>query len=1087
MSCQRRSVWSLLVCLSVAMLPAGLSAVETFEDELLDQPIATIAARARVLGDPIRGYQLFHRSGLSCVQCHPTNGGEELLGPDLSRMQQRSSYAHVIQSVLRPDAVVTEGFQSATLLLDSGQVVRGIVRGETDDALRLAIPGQTKLQAIAKEEVEERLTGKSLMPGGLVNQLSDESQFYDLVAYVVGLGSGSSSVDHVDVSQQNTAADAPIPLPEYESDLNHALLIRQWDDDSFQRGKVVYQSLCINCHGDHQQPGSLPNALRFASGVFANGGDPYSMYRTLTHGFRMMMPQRQLVPREKYDVIHYIREAYLRPHNESQYSRVDEAYLHSLPKGGRTGPNAEQRQPWREMDYGPFLINTYEVTGPDTGPRPGITREERQRAAEQNRPPQEVWPDSTNFAYKGIAIRLDTGDGGVSAGRQFVVFDHDTMRVAGAWTGDGFIDWRGILFNGNHAVTPRTVGQLHFGNLPAPGWAHPINGTLDDPRLRGKDGRAYGPMPKDWVRYRGLYRHPERIVVSYQVGDTNVLESHDAKTVSDVVMWQRILNVGPTATELLMRVAPTDQVDVTVHPQLDLIDVRGDWFVRVPVSEKPLRFVVNITKKGGMPTDPSIAQPNDVIDLSEFTDGGSPKEPERWTTKIETGNRDLAFSVDTLTRPLANRYRSRLRLSGLDFVDEDTLVVCCWDGDVWTVRGITNGNGSVQWRRIATGLFQPLGIKLIGDRIYVACRDQIVILNDLNDDGETDFYECFNCDHQVTDHFHEFAMGLQCDDQGNLYYAKSARHARDSLVPQHGTLLKVSADGESTEILANGFRAANGVCLNDDGSFFVTDQEGHWNPMNRINRVEPGKFYGNMYSYGAPDDSSDDAMEPPLCWPNKMFDRSPAELLWVDSPKWGKLNGSLLSLSYGYGKIFLVPHEQVGTVWQGGMCELPIDRFPTGIMRGRFHAADGQLYVCGLHAWASDQSEQKGGLYRVCATDRPAHLPIGLAAHRDGITLTFTDPVDPAVAKDPRQYMVDTWTLKRTSNYGSRLYDEQSLEIDEIQISDDGRRVTLGLPDIQPTWCMQISYKLADAQGVRFLGTVQNTVHALSKQDPPMR
>ena len=113
-----------------------------------------------------------------------------------------------------------------------------------------------------------------------------------------------------------------------------------------------------------------------------------------------------------------------------------------------------------------------------------------------------------------------------------------------------------------------------------------------------------------------------------------------------------------------------------------------------------------------------------------------------------------------------------------------------------------------------------------------------------------------------------------------------------------------------TTILANGFRAANGVCLNPDGSFFVTDQEGHWNPMNRINRVTEGGFYGNMYGYGAPNDSSDDAMEQPLCWPNKPFDRSPSELLWVDSDAWGPLNGSLLNLSYGYGKVYVVPHEQ---------------------------------------------------------------------------------------------------------------------------------------------------------------------------------
>ena len=61
----------------------------------------------------------------------------------------------------------------------------------------------------------------------------------------------------------------------------------------------------------------------------------------------------------------------------------------------------------------------------------------------------------------------------------------------------------------------------------------------------------------------------------------------------------------------------------------------------------------------------------------------------------------------------------------------------------------------------------------------MTCRDQIARLHDLNGDLETDWIECFNNDHQVTEHFHEFAMGLQVDGAGNLYYAKSARHARE--------------------------------------------------------------------------------------------------------------------------------------------------------------------------------------------------------------------------------------------------------------------------------------------------------------------
>ena len=81
------------------------------------------------------------------------------------------------------------------------------------------------------------------------------------------------------------------------------------------------------------------------------------------------------------------------------------------------------------------------------------------------------------------------------------------------------------------------------------------------------------------------------------------------------------------------------------------------------------------------------------------------------------------------------------------------------------------------WQRIASGLFQPLGLKVRDGPIFVCCRDQIVRLHDLNGDGETDFYECFNNDHQVTEHFHEFAMGL-ADRRGGELLLRQERPAR---------------------------------------------------------------------------------------------------------------------------------------------------------------------------------------------------------------------------------------------------------------------------------------------------------------------
>ena len=910
--------------------------------------------------------------------------------------------------------------------------------------------------------------------------------------------------------------------------------------ESLKRGQAIYDRVCVNCHGTKTAPGSLPTSLRFASGQFKNGKDPYSLYRTLTHGFGQMPPQTWMVPAQKYDVIHYLRETYLKTDNPTQYASVDRGYLDRLPKGNTRGPEPSNIEPWSAMDYGPTLTATYEVSD-----------------------------DGTNFAYKGIAVRLDVGPGGVSRGRYWSVFDHDTMRLAGSWSGDGFIDWNGINFNGRHEIHPKIVGLVELANPIGPGWANPATGSFSDPRLRGRDGRPYGPLPRSWSHFRGQYRHGDRIILSYTVGNTEILEMQGVETGSSSPVFTRTFAIGPRDRPMVLQVArrpgrgarlriltPANDTTSTVallepaprssphpdqphfqfdgHTYLDIPDskafdmgaddytiaarvqtrqggtlfaetVAGDtWvhdgkslFIRdgrlafdigwvgavvsgrrvndgewhelvmtyegkshlarlfidgrrdvekrlaprkalanrvrrigftapdfpepdsyfhgeiadlrlfnraitpdeiagilkpnendvrlvacwqpgsaqgdlvrdgsgheldarvirdgtaapegagvlaaisppipranwsntpdsdlrltIPAGTDPLRFTLRVARVPKDVDAQALARSikdGPAADLASLTRGGPTRWPEVLKSSIKAGADNGPFAVDTLGLPGNNPWLCQLRLTGFDFLDGGhQAAVCTWDGDVWKVSGLDARSGELSWRRIASGLFQPLGLKIRDGNIFVACRDQIVVLRDKNGDGETDFYENFNSDHQVTEHFHEFAMDLQTDADGNFYYAKAARHGKTALVPQHGTLLRVSRDGLRTDILATGFRAPNGVCLNDDGTFFLTDQEGHWIPKNRINHVTVGGFYGNMWGYHGVTDPSDTAMQPPVCWITNDFDRSPAELVQVTSDVWGPLKGSLLNLSYGNGKVFVVPHETVAGVMQGG-------------------------------------------------------------------------------------------------------------------------------------------------------------------------
>ena len=281
-------------------------------------------------------------------------------------------------------------------------------------------------------------------------------------------------------------------------------------------------------------------------------------------------------------------------------------------------------------------------------------------------------------------------------------------------------------------------------------------------------------------------------------------------------------------------------------------------------------------------------------------------------------------------------------------------------------------------------------------------------------------------------------------------------------------------------------RAANGVCLNPDGSFLVTDQQGYWNPMNRINWIETGQsntFYGNMWAYNPPKDSTRKAMNEPMIWVDMEFDRSPSELVWVDSEKWGPLNGSLLSFSYGYGKMQLVLHEEVNGKKQGGVIDIPKMKFYTGVMRGRFHPDDEHLYLCGMEAWSTTQNQRTGDLYRIRYTGKTITFPIKLNAKKTGMILTFASDLNSESATEISNYEVKKWDLIRSRKYGSERYNIETLDISDIKISADGKTVKLILEDIAPVDVMTIKYNVLDKEGVSLQGTVQNTIHALGDDE----
>ncbi|MCH8334171.1 LamG domain-containing protein, partial [Candidatus Sumerlaeota bacterium] len=222
------------------------------------------------------------------------------------------------------------------------------------------------------------------------------------------------------------------------------------------------------------------------------------------------------------------------------------------------------------------------------------------------------------------------------------------------------------------------------------------------------------------------------------------------------------------------------------------LQAEGHIRLEIPASYEPRRIKLLIWRGPSQQLAEfvSLARSSPPpVALEPLTHGG----PGRWTEEIvtqgELGDEDGPYAIDRIPAPNDNPWNAWMRFGGFDFfTDESRAALGTWSGDVWTVAGIDESLNRVSWKRIATGLFQPLGLEIVDDEIYVLGRDQITRLHDFNGDGETDFYENFNNDHMVSEHFHEFALDLKLGPDGAFYYTKGARHAREGLHPQHGPL-----------------------------------------------------------------------------------------------------------------------------------------------------------------------------------------------------------------------------------------------------------------------------------------------------------
>lgn len=426
-----------------------------------------------------------------------------------------------------------------------------------------------------------------------------------------------------------------------------------------------------------------------------------------------------------------------------------------------------------------------------------------------------------------------------------------------------------------------------------------------------------------------------------------------------------------------------------------------------------------------------------------------------------------------------------LEVSGMDWMPDGRLAVVTRKGDVWMVEGVLEGRGDkASFRLFASGLHEPLGAACDGDSLLVTQRTEVTQLRDNDGDGLADEYRTMGKGWNVSGSYHGYAYGPRRDGHGNFWVSLNVDMGdfSDNKAPWRGWAGTISKTGEFTPMSA-GMRSPCGLGANSAGDMFCVDQQGTWVPATPIYHLRRGAFFLNpegiasqtlpaspvKLSAKVPEKVSyPDAVRalpemcPPAVWlPYHKMGRSGTDIAVCEAGgRFGPFDGQLMIAEFTDAKINRVFLEKVNGEYQGASFPF-LKGFASGIVRLLF-AKDGSLMVGMTSRGWSSLGTKAYGLQRVRWTGTTPFSIREMRAKEDGFELTFTEPVDPATARDPQSYSMKSYTYFYSSAYGSDEIDVSGLKITGVNVSPDGRSARLFVEGLRPLYVHELH-----AKGVR--------------------
>lgn len=395
-------------------------------------------------------------------------------------------------------------------------------------------------------------------------------------------------------------------------------------------------------------------------------------------------------------------------------------------------------------------------------------------------------------------------------------------------------------------------------------------------------------------------------------------------------------------------------------------------------------------------------------------------------------------------------------------------------GEIYLVEGAFDKNPRTKFHRFAAGLDEVMGLSYKDGAFYVTQQTEVTRISDTNGDGRADQFETLS-DAWGFRNYHEFAFGSKLDQEGNTWVALCLSESYRSKVPLRGWCVKVTPDGKTIPV-CSGIRSPGGIGPNEQGVMFYAESQGPWNGACSLKVLEPGGFMGhpisfNWYPLAAKMDrpGSTELAErfasPPVepnspsrleierdrveqlvpyavVFPYIKMGRSISGFV-VDKTggKFGPFKNQIFIGDFSLSVMMRATTEQVNGVWQGA-CYPFREGLATGLLACEF-TPRGDLVVGGTNRGWPVRGPRPYSLQRLDWTGKMPFEIKQINARSDGFLVTFTKPVDRAIAARPESYALTTYTYIYQQGYGSPEVDHTQPTVTEASLSEDALQVHL--------------------------------------------